>query len=173
MNDAPGRLQAGAAPGTASAPGHAPSPERRPPRRRPRVAAVLLLVAAAGLASRRVPLPGVLAEYPGDALYATAAFCGLALLAPGARTLALAAGALGFAAGVEFAQLLDWPWLRTLRGTSVGALLLGHGFQAADLLAHVAGVALACLADVTFRAGSPSRGPDPDRLPHRSSAPPA
>ncbi|MCU0862150.1 MAG: DUF2809 domain-containing protein [Planctomycetes bacterium] len=137
------------------------------PRRRRLVAAALTVVVALGLLSRRFPLPGILAEYTGDALYATAAFGLFALLAPAARTRTLGLAAFGFAAAVEAAQLLDWPWLQTLRSHRLGALLLGQGFQWADLVAYAAGAALGCVGDVTFRTRSP-RGPAaPDRLPGR------
>jgi Protein of unknown function (DUF2809) len=137
------------------------------PRRRLPVAMALLLVVALGLLSRRYPLPGIFAEYTGDALYATAAFGLFALLAPGARTLTLGLAAFAFAAVIEAAQALDWPWLQTLRSHRLGALVLGQGFQLADLVAYVVGAALACVADVTFRADSPRRPAAPDRLPGR------
>jgi hypothetical protein len=134
------------------------------PRRRRLVAAALAVVVGLGLLSRRFPLPGMLAEHTGDALYATAAFGLFALLAPAARTRTLGLAAFGFAAAIEVAQLLDWPWLQTLRSHRLGALLLGQGFQWTDLVAYAAGAGLGCVADVTFRTRSP-RGPAaPDRL---------
>lgn len=123
------------------------------------------LVVGLGLLSRRYPLPGILAEYTGDALYATAAFGLFALLAPVAHTLTLGLAAFAFAAAIEAAQALDWPWLQALRSHRLGALLLGQGFQLADLVAYALGAALACVADVTFRARSPRGGPAPDSLP--------
>jgi hypothetical protein len=59
-------------------------------------AVVLAVTVALGLLSRRFPLPGILAEYTGDALYTVAAFLGLALLLPAARTRSLAVLALAF-----------------------------------------------------------------------------
>ncbi|MCC7398446.1 MAG: DUF2809 domain-containing protein [Planctomycetes bacterium] len=110
---------------------------------RRRALAALAVTIAAGLASRRWPLPGLLAEHAGDALYATAVFFVLACGWPSTRPRTLAAVALALAFAVECAQLLPWPWLVAWRQTRVGALLLGQGFQVADLCAQVAGVALA------------------------------
>ena len=146
---------------------------RRWARRRGPTAAVLAAIVALGLLSRRIALPGLLAEYTGDALYATAAYFAFALAGPASGVRRLGLLALGFAAAVEFAQLLDWPWLRALRATWAGALVLGQGFQVADLLAHGAGVVLACVADVTFLVRSIPPTTRPDRLPHQSTGPSA
>lgn len=140
-------------------------------RLRPAIAAALLATAALGLLSRRYPLPGLLAEHTGDALYATAAFWLFALLRPAAPTRTLALAAFAFAAAVEASQLLSWPWLRDLRANRLGALLLGQGFQWADLAAYAAGAALAAGLDVTFLRPSLRQPPPPDSLPHRSPPP--
>ena len=135
-------------------------------RQRRGIVGVLLLVIAVGLLSRRFPLPGVFAEHTGDALYATAAFCLFALLAPAARGTSLAAAAFLFAAAIEMSQLLTWPWLQELRATRVGALCLGQGFVFADLPAYGVGALLGLLLDYIFWHGS-TRAPSPlDRLPH-------
>ncbi len=144
---------------------------QRPARRRLAVAAALLATAALGLLSRRYPLPGFLAEYTGDAAYATAAFFLFALPWPRARTATLLALAFGFAAAIEASQLLAWPWLQDLRATRLGGLLLGHGYQAADLVAYGVGALLAGCADVTFLRPSLPSPSGPDSLPDRSSRP--
>ncbi len=141
------------------------------PRRRPAVLVVLLLVVGLALLSRRYPLPGLLAEHTGDALYATAAYCLFALCLPRGRTGALATGAFAFSAAIELSQLLTWPWLGEIRATRLGALLLGQGFQVTDLFAYLAGVGLAWLVDVTFLRRSTGPPPDLDRLPHQSRSP--
>ena len=48
---------------------------------------------------------------------------------------------------VELSQLLSWPWLQDLRGTRLGALVLGQGFQWADLIAYAIGVSAVTLLD--------------------------
>ena len=140
-------------------------------RRRGVAAALLAATIAAGLVSRTWPLPGLLAEHTGDALYATAVFLVAATAAPGLGTgrLALLAGA--FAGLVECSQLLQWHWLVALRSTRPGALLLGQGFQAADLVALAVGVLVGVAADVTFLRRSTRPRAQPDRLPHHSTGP--
>lgn len=140
-------------------------------RPRPLVLATLFATAGLGLLSRRYPLPGLLAEHTGDALYATAAYFLLAVPFAGARTRTLLGGAFLFAAAVECQQALTWPWLVDLRTTRLGALLLGQGFQLADLAAYAAGATLAALADVTFLRPALPGGPKPDSLPGRSTPP--
>lgn len=97
------------------------------------------MVIALGLLSRRCPLPGVLAEHAGDALYTVAVFFASAWVAPAARGSVLAVGAFGISAAVECGQLLSWSWLVDLRRSTVGALVLGQGFQWADFLAYGSG----------------------------------
>jgi len=119
-------------------------------------------VIGAGLLSRRYPLPGVLAEHTGDALYTVAAFFALAWLAPSARGLTLAGIAFACSAAVECAQLLSWPWLVDLRRSRLGALVLGQGFQWVDFLAYAVGALAAWAFDRgTFgrQRGISSRAP--------------
>ena len=122
---------------------------------RSRAAAALLVAAtvALGLLSRRAgdPLPRVVAAYAGDVLWAAMVLWLLALLAPRARTPALAAGALAIAVAVEASQLWRVPWLDAVRATRAGALALGQGFLWSDLACYAGGVALAALLDVALR----------------------
>ena len=69
-------------------------------------------------------------------------FGGLATLfhKRGLRFVAIAALLFSFA--IETSQLSRAAWLETLRHTTLGALILGHGFLWSDLAAYSAGVAL-------------------------------
>lgn len=118
-------------------------PPPRPARGRLYVVAALVATVALGLASRRWPLPGLLAEHAGDALYTVAVFWSLALIAP--AMVGPRIGGLAFlaSAAVEFAQLLQWPWLLELRQNRLAALVLGQGFQWVDLAAYAVGAMLA------------------------------
>jgi hypothetical protein len=113
----------------------------------------LLLVVAAGLASRRVgsDLPAFVAAYAGDTLYATMIVVLLAIAAPRASTMHLAAGALAFCVAVEISQLHHAPWIDAIRNTTPGALVLGYGFLWSDLACYVAGVALGAAVDRLLR----------------------
>lgn len=137
------------------------------PRPRGPVVAALAAAIALGLLSRRFPLPGVLAEHAGDALWTVAAFCLGALAVPAAAGGRLAVAAWLLSATVEATQLLDWPWLRAIRGTTAGALLLGQGTKAADLVAYAGGALVAWAVDRTFRRAAARGSPPADRLSRR------
>ena len=120
----------------------------------------LAVTIALGLLSRRHPLPGLLAEYTGDALYTVAVFWCAAFVRPGWPGGRLAVLAAAFAAAIECSQLLSPGWLCELRATRLGALLLGQGFQWADLLAYAVGAAVAWGIDrlLVVSGRPPARG---------------
>jgi hypothetical protein len=110
---------------------------------------IILAVIALGLASRKYSdfLPEVLGNYPGDALWAVTAYLAIAFVAPGLSVWKLAGIALAGSFLVEFAQLIQVPWINAVRATRVGHLLLGQGFDAVDLVALTLGVGLAAGVD--------------------------
>ena len=127
--------------------------------RRAAVHAVLLLATIAlGLASRRwgAALPGFVAAYAGDTLWAMAVYWTLALVAPRIAGVQRAFLALAISFGVEVSQLFHPAWLDALRRTRVGGWLLGFGFLWSDLACYSAGVALAATIDRLAR-GAPRR----------------
>jgi hypothetical protein len=110
---------------------------------------LLLTTIALGLASRRwaSALPGFIATYAGDTLWAMAAFWTISLLAPGMAGWRRALIAVAFAFAVEVSQLFHPPWLDALRSTRLGGWLLGFGFLWSDLACYLAGVALVVAID--------------------------
>src|SRR3981189_2190627 len=93
----------------------------------------LVLIALAvvpGLGSRRFghTLPGFVAAYAGDTLWALVAFLGIGLLLPRASTLRVASLAMLFSVMIEVGQLYHVPWIDSIRHTTFGGLILGHGF---------------------------------------------
>ncbi len=106
-----------------------------------------------GLASRRYAshLPSWLAKNAGDALYATMMFWGIGLLLPRASTLRIALLATAFCFAVEASQLYHAPGIDAVRSTRLGALVLGSGFHALDLLCYVIGVALGAAIELGAR----------------------
>jgi hypothetical protein len=109
----------------------------------------VIAVIALGLASRRFPSlsPGFLGKYPGDALWALMVFLGWGLLKPRASTRHLATFALIVSWLVEFSQLYQAPWLNSVRGTTLGHLVLGAAFSWLDLAAYAAGVLAGVVVD--------------------------
>ena len=120
-------------------------------RRRPVVAWVALVgvVVATGLGSRRFRphLPAFVAAYAGDTLWALAAFLGIGLLLPRASTWRVALLAISFSVMIEVSQLYHAPWIDSVRGTTVGGLVLGFGFVRSDLACYAVGVGLGVLVE--------------------------
>ena len=111
--------------------------------------ALIALTACLGLGSRRFGphLPGFVAAYAGDTLWALVAFLGIGLLLPRASTWRVAAWATSFSVLIEVSQLYHAPWIDSIRATTLGALVLGHGFLWSDLACYAAGVGLGVIIE--------------------------
>ena len=116
------------------------------------LALCLVLVIAAGLASRKFPsaFPAAFGSHTGDAFWALMVFVGFAFIAPRASGQRLAGAALAFAFVIEFLQLYQAPWINAIRATTPGHLVLGTGFQWWDLVAYVVGVGFGWLCDTAI-----------------------
>jgi Protein of unknown function (DUF2809) len=113
------------------------------PRRNPVIQIILIaLVCLLGIGSRRYAhlLPGFVAAYAGDTLWALAAFLGIGLFLPRASTWAIACLTMTFSVAVEISQLYHAPWIDAVRQTSLGGLVLGFGFLWSDLACYAVGV---------------------------------
>ena len=116
--------------------------------------ALIALVSALGIGSRRyaTALPGFVADYAGDTLWALAAFLGFGVLLPGASTRRVALLAMAFSVAVEVSQLYHAPWIDAIRRTTLGGLILGFGFLWSDLACYALGVGIGVLVDLGLRA---------------------
>lgn len=116
------------------------------PRDRHHYAAAALLIVIAGLTSRHYAayLPSLLSTNIGDALWALLVLILVLFIAPQMAVWRAGVIALAIAFAVEFSQLYHAPWIEEIRATTLGALVLGHGFVATDLLCYAMGVALGC-----------------------------
>lgn len=83
-----------------------------------------------------------MAEYAGDALYATLVFFLLLFAAPRASRFALAALAFGASALVELSQAWHVAPLDAARATRLGRLVLGTTFVWSDFPCYAVGAAL-------------------------------
>src|SRR4051794_13183497 len=100
----------------------------QPGRRHPLLRVVLIgLAACLGIGSRRFStlLPGFVAAYAGDTLWALVAFLGIGLLLPRAPTTCVALLAMAFSGTIEVSQLYHAPWIDSIRHTTLGGLVLG------------------------------------------------
>lgn len=111
--------------------------------------ALILLTVALGLGSRRyaASLPGFVAAYAGDTLWAVVAFLSIGLLLPRAFTERVALLAMSLSVLVEAGQLYHAPWIDSIRRTTVGGLVLGYDFVWSDLACYAVGVALGILIE--------------------------
>src|SRR3954447_1158265 len=116
--------------------------------------ALIVVVILLGLGSRRFApyLPGFVAAYAGDTLWALVAFLGIGLLLPRASTWRVALLAMSFSAMIEIGQLYHAPWIDSIRGTTLGALVLGHGFLWSDLACYAVGVGLGVAVERIWRS---------------------
>lgn len=114
--------------------------------------ALLVVVILLGLGSRRFGrhLPGFVAAYAGDTLWATAAFLMFGLVLPRFSTWAVALMAMSMSVLVETSQLYKAPWIDSIRRTTLGGLVLGHDFVWSDLACYAVGVGLGILIELAI-----------------------
>ncbi len=110
---------------------------------------LISLTVALGLGSRRFghSLPGFVADYAGDTLWALTAFLGIGLLLPRASMSTIAALAMSFSAAIEVSQLSHGRWIDSIRATTLGGLVLGHGFLWSDLACYALGIGIGLLIE--------------------------
>jgi hypothetical protein len=132
---------------------------KRQRRRHPLVQIILIvLVCLLGIGSRRYArvLPAFVAAYAGDTLWALAAFLGIGLVLRWASTWTVASLAMAFSITIEISQLYHAEWIDSIRGTTLGALILGFGFLWSDLVCYAVGVGMGVVIEMAigrFRAG--------------------
>jgi hypothetical protein len=121
---------------------------------------LLVVVCLLGIGSRRYAhaLPGFIAAYAGDTLWALLVFLGIGLVLPRASTGTIAGMAMAFSVAIEISQLYHAPWIDSIRQTTLGGLILGFGFLWSDLACYAVGASLGVIMDVAIsrhqRAGS-------------------
>ena len=114
--------------------------------------ALWILIVVLGLGSRTYSdyLPLWVATYAGDTLWAAMVYWGISFLFPFTHLLRRATIALLFSYCIEVSQLYQADWINVIRGTTLGALVLGHGFLWSDMVCYTIGVGLAVLIDFFF-----------------------
>ena len=104
--------------------------------------ALWILIVVRGLGSRTYSdyLPLWVATYAGDTLWAAMVYWGISFLFPFTHLLRRATIALLFSYCIEVSQLYQADWINVIRGTTLGALVLGHGFLWSDMLCYTIGL---------------------------------
>jgi Protein of unknown function (DUF2809) len=100
---------------------------------------------------RATPLPFIVRDVLGDALWAMMVAWWAGALAPDMRPGVRSGLALAFCWAVEFSQLYHLPELDAVRRTTPGQLVLGSGFDVRDLGAYAMGVLAALLLERAIR----------------------
>lgn len=90
-----------------------------------------------------LPMPATAQDAVGDMLWAMMMVWWVSMVWPTATRGTRAGTAAVLCGAVELSQLLRWDWLVALRTHPLGHLVLGSDFDARDLLAYAAGVAVA------------------------------
>ncbi|WP_300701609.1 DUF2809 domain-containing protein [Bacteroides sp.] len=113
---------------------------------------VTFLIIILGLASRKYGdmLPEFPAEYSGDTLWAAMVYFGLRFLFPSVSILKAAAISLLFSYCIEISQLYQADWANSVRNTTLGALIFGHGFLWSDMVCYTVGILLVSAIDYCF-----------------------
>lgn len=114
--------------------------------------AVTLIIIILGLASRRFGdiLPEFIAEYSGDTLWAAMVYFGLRFIFPSGSISKAVVISLLFSYCIEISQLYQADWANTIRNTTIGALIFGHGFLWSDMICYTVGVMLSAIIDYCF-----------------------
>ena len=120
----------------------------------------IVVTVVLGLASRKVPelFPAVLGKYPGDALWALMLYWGIAWLIPRASIRKVAVLTLLVSFLDETSQLYQAPWINSIRGTTLGHLVLGSEFSWFDLVAYTTGVAAGAMIECCLAFSSARKG---------------
>ncbi len=124
-------------------------------RRNPLIQIILIaLICLVGIGSRRYAhaVPGFIAAYGGETLWALAAFLGIGLVLPLASTWTIACLSIAFSIAIELSQLYHAPWIDSIRQTTLGGLIFGFGFLWSDPACYAVGVGLGVMIDIGVSA---------------------
>ncbi|WP_307207513.1 ribosomal maturation YjgA family protein [Paenibacillus harenae] len=115
--------------------------------------AAILLIVASGLGVRMYSeaLPPFVADHFGDALWACMIYCSVRCLWVNKPVSWAIVISIGICFAIEFSQLYQANWINAIRHTTLGGLVLGHGFLFIDLIRYSAGIMLAAIVDVMKR----------------------
>lgn len=102
-----------------------------------------------GLLSRKYMniFPKAIAPFVGDMLWAMMVYFGLRFLIPKLKLVKTLTLAIIFSFSIEISQLYQADWINNIRATTLGGLVLGHGFLFEDLISYSLGIVIGCLLD--------------------------
>ncbi len=112
------------------------------PRHRIHYLGLIFFTIIVGLFSRTKYLPYPDFMWVGDLCYGLLIFFIIGFLYPDRSKLGVGMVAFFLCCLIEFSQLYQAEWIILVRETTMGSLILGHGFLWSDLLAYGVGVVL-------------------------------
>lgn len=110
---------------------------------------MVLLTIILGLCSRKFSyiLPGFIAPYVGDILWALMVFLLVRFIFISLKTPYVAIIGICFSYIIELSQLYHSPLIDSIRKTTLGGLILGFGFLWSDLVCYLIGILIGVLVD--------------------------
>ncbi len=122
------------------------------PRNRLILVALMAITAVLGLSIRNYDefFPPSVAAYAPDMLWTLLVFWLIGFIFPRLDTWAVTAISIAISLTVELSQFYHAPWIDSIRATTIGALVLGHGFLWSDLACYVAGGLLGCVIEIAI-----------------------
>ena len=91
--------------------------------------------------------PKTIAPFVGDMLWAMMVYFGFRFLFPKLDILKSVLLAILFSFSIEISQLYQADWINNIRSTTLGGLVLGHGFLFEDLISYSIGIILGYFID--------------------------
>lgn len=113
----------------------------------------IIMTILLGLASRKFgyTLPRFIANHAGDALWALMVYFGFRFLLVQKNVMTAISLSLLFCFSIEFSQLYQRDWINQIRGTVLGALILGKGFLMVDLIRYSVGILIGAILDLLVK----------------------
>lgn len=110
---------------------------------------VTIIIMFMGLLSRKFMFifPRNIAPFVGDMLWAMMVYFGFRFLFPKLNIIKSLVIAFLFSFSIEISQLYQADWINNIRNTTIGGLILGHGFLFEDLISYSIGIILGCVVD--------------------------
>ncbi|MGL5750333.1 MAG: DUF2809 domain-containing protein [Paraclostridium sp.] len=118
-------------------------------KKRVRYLIITLIVMIMGLLSRKFMFifPKAIAPFIGDALWAMMVYFGFRFVFTGLKFKESFLLALVFSYAIEISQLYQADWINAIRNTTLGGLVLGHGFLWMDLISYAIGIIIGLQID--------------------------
>ena len=113
---------------------------------------LMVIVMILGIASRRygIYLPNIISKYAGDTLWALMVYLGFGFLFNKAKIRNVALASMTFSYLIEISQLYQGEWINSIRDTTIGAFILGHGFLISDLVCYTIGIVIGIVFEYLY-----------------------